>query len=211
MTMKKIKYPRTYHLPWSDGLTGDDRIIDSLDKFIDKDVVVTIKYDGESFTGYKDGYIHARSLDTDIDYSRTFVKNLWNSICYNLPDGYRVCAENLTYMHSIFYKNLESYLLVHSIWDENNICLSWEDTVVYCDLLGLKHVDVLYKGKFDTELIKKFCSSHYNENEMEGYVIRLVDKFHYNEFEQCVAKFVRKNHHQTDESWNPVTLNTLKS
>ena len=52
-----VKYPRTYHLPWSHGRTKDDRGFDDMSSFIGKEVVVTIKMDGEQTTMYKD-HIH---------------------------------------------------------------------------------------------------------------------------------------------------------
>ena len=55
---KYIKYPRTYHLSWS-NLLKDDRILDNEDHFKDKRVIVTLKKDGENTTMYND-YIHAR-------------------------------------------------------------------------------------------------------------------------------------------------------
>jgi hypothetical protein len=39
------KYPRTFHFPWSNA-TSDDRILDSFDYFLGKQVVVTEKVDG---------------------------------------------------------------------------------------------------------------------------------------------------------------------
>ncbi|WP_181004126.1 hypothetical protein [Bacillus thuringiensis] len=36
---------------------------------------------------------------------------------------------------------------------------------------------------------------------MEGYVLRLTDAFHYNDFSKSVGKFVRKDHVQTNQHW----------
>lgn len=43
----KVKFPRTYHLPWSEGRSSDDKVLESLDSFIEQEVVVTVKMDGE--------------------------------------------------------------------------------------------------------------------------------------------------------------------
>lgn len=60
----KVKYPRTYHLPYSPSKTDDDKTLSSDAHFADmEEVVVTIKMDGENCTVYNDGSIHARSLD----------------------------------------------------------------------------------------------------------------------------------------------------
>lgn len=59
-----IKYPRTFHLPCSPNATDDDKKLKSDDHFNKfKEVVVTVKMDGENCTVYNDGYIHARSID----------------------------------------------------------------------------------------------------------------------------------------------------
>lgn len=43
-----IKYPRTYHLPWSPGTTKDDRIMKDIDTLLNNEVVITLKMDGEN-------------------------------------------------------------------------------------------------------------------------------------------------------------------
>lgn len=68
-----VKYPRTYHLPWSPGLTDDDRMLPSTKVFEGKQVVVTEKMDGENTTMYRD-YMHARSLEEEHHESRCWVK-----------------------------------------------------------------------------------------------------------------------------------------
>lgn len=62
--MEKIKYPRTYHLPFSEGFTSDDKVLENDDIFHNKEVVVTVKMDGENTTIYPTGEYHARSLDS---------------------------------------------------------------------------------------------------------------------------------------------------
>jgi hypothetical protein len=46
--MKYIKYPRTYHVPWSEGATNDDKINKDMSSFYGKNVVITEKMDGEN-------------------------------------------------------------------------------------------------------------------------------------------------------------------
>jgi hypothetical protein len=53
----KHKHPRTYHLPWTEELHGDDKILKSLEPFLDKEVIVTEKRDGENTSLYHDGVI----------------------------------------------------------------------------------------------------------------------------------------------------------
>ena len=39
----RVKFPRTYHLPFSPGVGSDDKIISSLESLLGKEVVVTEK------------------------------------------------------------------------------------------------------------------------------------------------------------------------
>lgn len=187
---KYIKYPRTMHLPWSEKLTKDDRKLDNTNHFHGKEVVVTLKMDGENTSMYKD-HIHARSLDSGTHPSRKWVKGLWGRINYEIPDGWRICGENMFAVHTISYTNLASYFYVFSIWDENNTCLSWDETLEYVELLGLQTVPVIYRGLYDEKLIKEaFDLVQKGDQRQEGYVIRLTDEYTYAEFRKSLAKFV---------------------
>lgn len=199
------KYPRTYHLPWSLGSTSDDKVLSDTSHFEGKMVVVTEKMDGENTTMLWN-YYHARSISSSDHPSRHYVKKMWAEIRKDIPKTYRICGENLYAKHSIFYNNLESYFQVFNIWD-GITCLSYNETVEWCELLGLVHVRVLYHGIYDEELIKQLDVS-----DIEGYVVRKVGSFNYFDFNLSVAKYVRKDHVQTDEHWmnQEIVPNKLK-
>lgn len=193
----KIKYPRTYHLPFSQGVTSDDKKLLSVEHFYGKEIVMTEKRDGENSTLSRN-YIHARSLDSVDHPSRHWLKGFWSTIQYNIPEDWRICGENLYAKHSIHYTDLKTYFEVFSIWNENNICLSFDETLEWCNLLGLIHVPVLWRGIFDDNFIKNY---KIDTEKQEGYVIRLADSFKFEDFNTSVAKWVRKGHVQTDEHW----------
>lgn len=192
----KIKYPRTYHLEWSEGKSSDDKTQFDLSNFEGNEIIITEKMDGENTTMMNE-YYYARSLDSNNHPSRNFVKGIWGNIKHNIPVDFRICGENLYAQHSLIYKDLPSYFMVFSIWDKEK-CLSWDETVEYCNLLGLTPVNVLYRGIFDLDLIKKF---KIDTNKQEGFVIRLASAFMLDDFQKCVVKWVRKGHVQTDEHW----------
>jgi len=197
---KYVKYPRTYHLPWSPGVGKDDRILDDLSAFEGQNVIVTVKMDGENTTFYND-FVHARALSYNPHASRDRVKALWSNIKHDIPNGWRICGENLFARHSIHYNNLSHFFLVFSIWNSRNKCLSWEDTKEYASLLNLQTVPVLYEGIWDKDKITKLYTPYFDNNECEGYVVRLANEFEYKSFRKSVAKFVRKNHVQTHAHW----------
>ena len=189
----KLKYPRTFHCPWSEGATNDDKILKDMSSFLGKEVVVTIKMDGENTTLGRD-YMHARSLDSAHHPSRDWVKAFHATFKHRLGHDFRICGENLYAKHSIHYNELESYFLAFSTW-EDRWCSHWDETKGYCDLLGIKMVREIYRGTFNNEVTMKIVLQRLYEADdgddiKEGYVIRLVDSFHYDDFKQSVAKFV---------------------
>jgi hypothetical protein len=194
-----VKYPRTYHLPWSEGKTKDDKTLKDCSQFEGKRVIVTEKMDGENTSIYKD-YIHARSIDGRDHWSRSWVKNLQAKIGYEIPEGWRFCGENLYAKHSIGYKDLSSYFALFSIWNEKNECLSWDETVAYADMLDIKMVPTLYDGVWDEKLIRGLYTQAKREVQ-EGYVVRVADSFPYLAFTKSVSKFVRVEHVATSHHW----------
>jgi hypothetical protein len=156
--------------------------------------------DGENTSIYKD-YIHARSLERATGSDRAEVWKIWANIGHELPDNWRVCGENLLVKHSIHYECLPAYFQVFSIWNEFNECLNWPETMVWCHLLNLRTVPVLYEGIWDEAAIRKLYQPNRKPDPMEGYVVRLEQDFNYAEFRRSVAKFVRSGHVTTDSHW----------
>jgi len=209
--METFKYPRTFHVAWSKHISDDDKIQLDLSRLIGQDVIVTEKRDGECTSIYR-SHFHARSLDSNNHPSRNWVKGLWGNTRHEIPEGWRICGENLYAKHSIFYDDLTSYFEVFSIWDDRNICLSWDKTKEWCDLLGLTTVPVLSEGSFDENWIKTVLLTTLDLTKQEGYVVRLYDEFKFEDFDKCVVKWVRPNHVQTNKHWasQPITKNLLR-
>jgi DNA topoisomerase IB len=199
---ERVKYPRTRHLPWSPGRSRDDLILTDTSQFEGKQVVVTEKMDGENCTIGRN-YTHARSINERPHPSRDWVKQFGAQVGLDIPDGWRLCGENLFAKHSIGYDELPSYFLLFSIWNENNVCLSWDETEEYAQLLGVKTVPVLYRGPWDEERIKAIFDgkSKMSTGPAEGYVVRNAGSFHYSAFDKNIAKFVRSGHVQSETHW----------
>lgn len=206
------KYPKTPHVPWSPGATNDDKIIQDLSPFEGKHVVVTLKMDGEATTMYPD-HIHARSIDSRDHPSRHWVKALHSSIKHTMPEGLRICGENLFAKHSIYYDDLPSYFMAYSVWSPKE-CLDWHSTLFWTNKFNLEVVPVLWQGDWSykcnmeellTALFEPYKDTH------EGYVVRTYEEFKYEDFGLYVAKYVRANHVQTDKHWlnKPIVKNNL--
>jgi hypothetical protein len=195
----RVKYARTFHLPWSPGMNRDDRMMTDTNIFRGQRIMIMEKMDGENTTMMRD-IIHARSLDTDSHPARNWVKNLWAQISYEIPEDWRLCGENLYAKHAIYYTNangnaLKSYFLAFSMWNERNICLDWDETKEWFELLGLDTPTIFYDGIYDIDVITDLNNKmEDNPNTIEGYVIRLAREYHYSEFREVCGKYVRKNH-----------------
>jgi len=194
-----VKYPRTLHLPWSPGATDDDRVHPDVSGFVGEEVVVTEKMDGENTTLYRDHY-HARSIDSSSHPSQSWARALHARIAWQIPVGWRICAENLYAKHSIAYDSLASFLLVFSVWNEKNRCMDWDATLQWCAMLHLQPVPLLYRGPWEESVIRKFDPVA-SPLTREGYVVRVTREFAFGEFRRVVGKYVRAHHVQTSHDW----------
>ncbi|MEI8270096.1 MAG: RNA ligase family protein [bacterium] len=228
--LKRIKYPRTFNLPFSQSDSSDDVWFENTSFFEGKEIVMLEKADGECTSIYPDGYVHARSIDTDHHPSRTWIKKFAAQFAHDIPKKMRICGENVFAYHSIFYTELPSYFLTFGIYELDK-CLSWDETEELCSLLGLETVPLIYRGIWDEKLIREkwngkgayptYGSSIINPKYpkdfkpclAEGYVIRLVDSFDISQFQKSVGKYVRKNHVSTSVHWmsEKVVPNLLKT
>jgi hypothetical protein len=212
----RVRYPRTFHLPWSPGATNDDRVLDPAEleaAFAGTEVIITEKVDGECTTMYRD-YLHARSVDYAPHPSRDRVRALHASIAHDIPDGWRLCGENVYALHSIAYDALPAHFLVFSIWNARNECLPWDETVTWAQLLGLHTVPVIALGIWNEAFVRLSDDVAKSQlgGDREGYVVRLAAGFHYRAFRRSVVKYVRKNHVTTDDHWaqRAVVANKLR-
>lgn len=192
--MHHSKYPSTPYLPTTQSYDSNDLMM--LNGVDAETVVITEKMDGEGTTFYNDGF-HARSLDSRFHPSRSWVAALHGSIAHLIPDDMKICGENLYAEHSIRYENLPSYFMVYNIW-QGDTCLSWNDTVDWCDLLGLETVPVLYHGP---NIVTAWQLHETKYGQMEGYVVREAETFHISDWNRKIGKWVRPHHVQTDEHW----------
>ena len=205
-----IKYQRTLHLSNSLSVHNDDKVIKDLSYLMGEECVFLEKMDGENTNLYRHG-LHARSRTYSYHESRTWVAKKHAEMCYEIPEDWRICAENMFALHSIPYENLESFLYIFSIWNEKNYALSWDDTEMWAELFGFPTVKVLYRGTFSIEKVIEITAK-LDTSKQEGIVVRPTRSFSFDEFGKVVAKWVRENHVQTNKHWSKqaVIPNKLK-
>ena len=203
---ERKKYKRTYHLDCSPGLQSDDKLIpdNEFAFFEGKEVVLTEKMDGENTSLYPSS-MHARSIDSKHNFTRDWVKKLHATLCHDIPDGWRLVGENMWGAHSIAYPDgaLEGYFYLFAIYDEKDTLLSYDDILMYADILDLPMPQELYRGPMDMKRIQKVLDS-IDTNVMEGAVLRVTKAVEDDSglFHKGLAKWVREGHVQEDsEHW----------
>ncbi len=220
MLIQKVKYPRTFHVPWSLGVGSDDKVFteEEFDASFDgESILITEKLDGECTTIYHDGTVHARSLDSPSHETRSWVKHQATNLIGKIPEGWRVCGENVYAKHSIHYTALTSYFYVYAIYDEKNTCLDFTSTLRLTTDWGLKVVPFkAFIPKFNRKIfLRDLHEDMMNgpgsfSDEKEGYVLRVTKAFPFEDHSICVAKCVRKDHVQSDEHWLKNWIKNIK-
>jgi len=101
---------------------------------------------------------------------------------------------------------------VFSIWDGNK-CLSWEQTEIWCNLLELKIVPVIYEGIYDQKSILDSFAEYGKSEPTEGFVIRLKEEFSIENFENSLSKYVKKSFILPSDHWrySKKIINKLKN
>ena len=206
-----MKYPRTYHLPYSPGSTKGDKKLhgDWFKNYIGQEIVITEKLDGENCAMNKtDVYARSHGAPTRSPWS----KNLWdtNGLYWKVKDligdNETIYGENLYGEHSIHYDRLTDYFHLFAI-NNGTDWFSWDDVKMMAKFMNIPTVPELYRGRFYSEdELKNKIEELENQpslygKECEGVVIRLADSFKIDDFSKYVCKWVRPNHVQTDEHW----------
>ncbi len=197
------KYGRTYHLPISPGATSDDKIMPSLKGLMVDDLIVTEKMDGENTTIHSTGS-HARSPDSRYHPSRDWLKAFAAGISPYLEDGERIIGENLYARHSVAYGALPSYFLGFA-WIINDEVQSWDLTLAKFDELGIQAVPTLYRGPYRHGLFEDLAQS-LDPMKQEGFVARTADAFAESAMPECMGKYVREGHVQSEVHWMKAEL-----
>jgi len=202
------KYCRTSHWPESETVHEDDFLSDYANEFVDKEIVITEKLDGGCTTLFN-GEVYARSTGMPShDGWMAMVRKHHSWKTHQFPN-IAFYGEDLFGVHSISYNALledETYYLFAV--REGDTFVSWNDVVMYANMLHVKTVPVIFRGIMENTIeLTKFMQAQRKTPsalgpEKEGFIIRHPEKFNAADFEKHVVKYVRKNHVQTkDKHW----------
>lgn len=211
------KYGRTYHFPFSPGVSNDDRINNNYWQNIKsfQKIVHTEKLDGENNCLNKHGvFARSHAMPTNSAWTST-LRQKWNIIKHDLGN-YELFGENLFAIHSIEYAEIDSHFFVFAV-RELDQWLSWEETLFIASAFDIPTVPVIAtidrlpeQAAFERQVItlataeSSFQSIEANSGKpctMEGIVTRNFDTYSVSQFEKNVFKYVRKDHVTTNEHW----------
>lgn len=204
--MKSQKYNRTFHVPWSPGMTSDDKMAKDISALLNVPIVITEKIDGSNTSLEKEGCFARTHSGPPTHESFNGLKALHASLCYMIPENLQLFGEWCFAKHSIAYEALPGYFLLFNIRN-NNYWESWEIVELWAEQLNIPTVPVLFKGIVNSENeLKELTESFMIEPSKcggirEGVVIRVSDSFNDEKFSTHVAKMVRANHIQTSTHW----------
>ena len=202
------KYPRMPHLPWSPGVTSDDRIIESLDALLGAPLIFTEKMDGSNVCLEREQVFARSHTESPRHESFDALKALHAGLRFVIPSEWQLFGEWLWARHSIAYDRLPAYLLLFGIRDQSQReWLSWAEQEEWAGAHGFRLVPVLWRGVCPTEeALRSTVLAHTNRpafsQEQEGLVVRVSGSIPSGDFARRVAKWVRPSHVQTDTHWS---------
>jgi hypothetical protein len=210
------KYPSTLHVSMDEYKTG----FNSLEEMVDEEIIITTKMDGSNTMLLKDTEHPVRARNGSHASHSSFSqlkkiyhdKNLYSKIDENL----QIFGEWMKKKHSIHYgckcenkcddigPALDSYFYVFGVFNNKlNLWLSWDEVETIADKIGFPTVPVIKKDKYENigileSEIDKIAQEIIEEGH-EGIIIRNRYPFHYGQFQERLAKYVRANHVDKDE------------
>ena len=219
-----MKYPHTAYFSFSPSADKKDvreSGIFDLKNFLNKRLVFTTKQDGSNCVLDSEKVAARNGFDAN-HLSFDYIKSRHAAIKHLIPQNLKIYGENLYAKHSIHYTGvyaLRDYFQVFAIYDEiSGIWLSWEDVTQLTNRLGLITVPndwgIVNSNDNLVELenfMKCAGEDRIKYANAEGIVVRNADAFYFDQFKYNVAKYVRKNHVQTNSHWSqmPIVRNEL--
>ena len=200
------KYPRTPYWPTSPSIAEGDKTVHDASAFVGREVVVTEKLDGGN-TMLHLGHAYARSVSAPTTAKWFAMVKKHHAWKIWVPKDY-LYGEDIYGVHSIEYDAVKEQETFRAFaLRRRDVFVSFDDLRIYCGMLAIPVVPVLFEGVFRSEdEIDAFLAAAHKEpsilgGEREGMVIRTSKAFHADEFADNVCKSVRPHHVQTDEHW----------
>jgi hypothetical protein len=174
---------------------------------IGRPVVISEKLDGSNVSMERLGCF-ARSHGSAPNHpSFDAFKAAHAAVKHLIPGSTQVFGEWLYAKHSIGYKALQSYFQVFGVRIEG-VWASWSEVELWATELGTVTVPLLVGPRvFEKPSELQGTVEQLSQEpsacggEREGCVVRIAEAFTDQEFGTSVAKWVRKDHVQSDDHW----------
>ena len=210
--MWPTKYPRTPHWPWSATIHADDRVHQSPERFVGRDVVVTEKLDGSLVCLHR-GDVFLRSMDAPSSAPWLAMVRKHHAWKLAAAPDLAIYGEDLYGIHSIEYAPMaeaDTFRVfgVRARIGGRDRFVDWEGVEAAAAQRDLPVVPVVFRGSFPSvDAVTAFFESEIQRPsrvggpDCEGFVLRDADAFEADQFSRAVVKYVRPNHVQTDRHW----------
>jgi hypothetical protein len=218
--MSTPKYNRTFHAPWSEGATSDDKIAKSVEALINVPIIISEKIDGGNCSLEYDGCYARTHAAPPTHPSFDFIKSFHANIKHLIPKNIQIFGENVYALHTIKYSELPHYFLLFNVRDlDSSIWSSWDEVELWANEIQAPTVPVLFRGSASSEEeLKDLTKSLMKEpsacgGQREGVVVRFAGYISDDMFSYYVIKVVRKNHVDAkDDHWinKPMVKNGLR-
>jgi len=204
----KGNYPQTPHFPFSPGVNPDDLKLADGSALAAMEVVITEKLDGGNCC-IKGGQVYARTHAQPATHaSFSVVKQLASELDPDAVEGLEIFGENMYAVHSIEYSNLTSFFYVFAV-RRGGDWLAWDEVTSLAERLSLPTVPLVFRGRFagpqelqaNLERWAQEPSALSADSSPEGFVVRCPGPMAGGSFGDCIAKYVRASHIQTDAAW----------
>lgn len=213
-----MKFPRTYHLPWSPGRGSDDKVHtpdDIKSNFLRRNLIITEKLDGENQCWSRNSW-HLRSeSSTAGGILRSKSKAKWAEVQWFIPESEFWFVEDISNLHSIEYQDHLCEFFLIAVWDKKLKLWADHKYVELCaKKVDLSPAPVLVKGtSWDSiESLEEAVNWQAQQPSVlggnrEGVVVGIEDCL--NDWTASTAKWVRANHVQTNQHWTRQRLKEL--
>lgn len=205
------KYPRSMHVPFSPGTTSDDRLMSEaeFETFVGEILVITEKLDGSNVCLTSDELFARTHSGPPAHVSFDPLKKLHSILRHQIDKNLSVFGEWCYAVHSIEYSMLQHHLNIFGVRDDSTgEWWNWDSVLMMSEHLNIPTVPVILVGAFGSkEELKNTIETFANLSSVygptrEGLVVRKFYDVSVDEGKLVgLAKWVRKNHVQTDEHW----------
>ncbi|MEM9547945.1 MAG: RNA ligase family protein [Bacteroidota bacterium] len=212
------KYCRSLHAQISLGTTTDDRFMPDgyVSAFAEMDkLILTEKLDGQNncFNKYR-VFARSHTAPTKHPWDKPLIER-WQLIKNEL-NNLEIFGENMFGIHSIAYKNLESYFYVFAV-REHDVWLSWEEVKFYAELLDFPTVpeiklntaliDYIKTGKSENQALTDWLSSSLGMTWEESVeTAGLLGGFDPDSNQDCSEGFVIRNSSSFKTNQGPIPV-----